>query len=682
MIHGWPLLDGWIEQAREDLRTRQRILRAAEEWDGQDREPRPPLPRVAARSGLGLGGRPSGRARAARDGLHRRVGRSPARRDRSGRDGSDAAAGGSAGPRCPLSPCSRSRRWWPAPPRSSRCSAHRPTSEEARDRAARLLGTQASAESRADPLLGLALAAESIARSDRPPVDARRGLVAEPHTARRDGRPGASSARPSRSATPARSPSPPRRPGGDRFAHRRRSTCGMRRPASHGACSPHPSGGIQDLAIDPQGRWLVAGDADGRVWRWDLRSPGDAPTEPFLDLGEEQRNNVIWSVAFSPDGELIALGTEFSGVVLVDAATGEERTVPGTKGGADFLSVAFSPDGDRLVAGMGTGEVSGAVGRRRVSELGSVRAHPDDDVWEVAFDHTGRTLVTGSSDGTARAWDASTLEPIGDPLWARDTGNKAGLDGLVLSADGQTLYAGAGDGTVRTFDLSSSEETEVTGVGHSEEVIAAAASSDGKLLFTLGDDEQVRRWSLRAHRPVGTVLGSLPGTAAGIAVDPIGTTHRGERRGGQRPHVRPRRWRRSQPGPCAGRPRGELVRARLRPRRRTGDGRRGRCAAPLGSRFGPRGWPSGPAPTGPRSWAWRRVPTAPPSPRSPSTVRPASGTPSASPPAPRSCRRGRREEATSPSPLTASASSWPRAAPSASGRSTARRSIPSRRRAT
>ena len=116
--------------------------------------------------------------------------------------------------------------------------------------------------------------------------------------------------------------------------------------------------------------------------------------------------------------------------------------------------------------------------------------------------------------------DTTRLEPISDPLWARDTRSKAGLDGLVLSADGQTLYAGAGDGTVRTFDLSSGEETEATGVGHSEEVIAAAASSDGRLLFTLGDDEQVRRWSLRARRPVGTVLGSLPGKAAGIAVDP------------------------------------------------------------------------------------------------------------------------------------------------------------------
>ena len=151
-----------------------------------------------------------------------------------------------------------------------------------------------------------------------------------------------------------------------------------------------PEKGIQDLAIDPQGRWLVAGDADGRVWRWDLRSPGDPPTKPFLDLGEEQRNNVIWSVAFRPDGELIALGTEFNGVVLLDPATGEEHTVPGTEGGADILSVTFSPDGNRVVAGMGTGEVmvlsvaTGELipervrppGRRRVG--GRLRPHRPD----------------------------------------------------------------------------------------------------------------------------------------------------------------------------------------------------------------------------------------------------------------------------------------------------------------
>ena len=44
--------------------------------------------------------------------------------------------------------------------------------------------------------------------------------------------------------------------------------------------------------------------------------------------GEERRNNVMWGVAFSPDGELIALGTEFSGVVLVDVGDGRGGTCP------------------------------------------------------------------------------------------------------------------------------------------------------------------------------------------------------------------------------------------------------------------------------------------------------------------------------------------------------------------
>ena len=517
LIHGWPLLDGWIEQAREDLRTRARILRAAEEWDGQDRNPAllyrgSPLEAASvwAADHPGDLGPLETDFVAASDAAQRAEIDADEREQRSRRRVRRAAV--SALAVLAVAAVVASAAAFVALQRSQA------NEEKARDRAARLLGTQAAAGSGADPLLGLALAAESIARSDRPAVDARRGLVASRMQLAETVGP-----------VPLGAPFPVGdartlavTPRGDLVATGSRTGSINLWDAitgeSRGVLSA-PEGGIQDLAVDPQGRWLIAGDDDGRVWRWDVRSPGEPPTEPYVDLGEEQRNNVIWSVAYSPDGELIALGTEFSGVVLVDPATGEERTIPGTRGGADFLSVAFSPDGDRLVAGMGTGEVR-VLSVASGDELGSVRAHPDDDVWELAFDHTGGRLVTGSSDGTARVWDAESLEPVGDPLRTRDSENSSGLDGLVLSGDGQVLYAGSGNGTVRTFDLTSGAEREVTGLGHSEEVIAAGASSDGSWLFTLGDDEQVRRWTLRAHRPVGTFVGSLPGPAAGIAVDP------------------------------------------------------------------------------------------------------------------------------------------------------------------
>ena len=166
-----------------------------------------------------------------------------------------------------------------------------------------------------------------------------------------------------------------------------------------------PSGGIQDLAVDPAGRSLIAGDDSGQVWRWDLRAPKHPPTQSFLDLGIPGHNNVVWGVAFSPDGQTFGLlGTEFSGVLLVDASTGRKRTVPGTANTSDFLSVAFSPDGKRLAAGLGAGEVLrfSLPSGKRIGQ--PVDAHGSNDVWDVAFDRSGQTLVTGSSDATARTF--------------------------------------------------------------------------------------------------------------------------------------------------------------------------------------------------------------------------------------------------------------------------------------
>ena len=39
LLRSWPRLRNWVEEARDDLRTRQRIDRAAAEWLAQDRDP-------------------------------------------------------------------------------------------------------------------------------------------------------------------------------------------------------------------------------------------------------------------------------------------------------------------------------------------------------------------------------------------------------------------------------------------------------------------------------------------------------------------------------------------------------------------------------------------------------------------------------------------------------------------
>ena len=68
------------------------------------------------------------------------------------------------------------------------------------------------------------------------------------------------------------------------------------------------------------------------------------------------QSGAAWSVAFSPDGQLLASGAMTGAVTLWDVASGRElRTLSGHS--SDVFSVAFSPDGHMLASGSGDGTV-------------------------------------------------------------------------------------------------------------------------------------------------------------------------------------------------------------------------------------------------------------------------------------------------------------------------------------
>ncbi|MGA8448412.1 MAG: hypothetical protein WB766_24975 [Roseiarcus sp.] len=124
----------------------------------------------------------------------------------------------------------------------------------------------------------------------------------------------------------------------------------------------------------------------------------------------------------------------------------------------------------------------------------------------MAFSPDGARVATGSSDGTARLWDAATGAAI-ETL----TGHNLLINAVAFSPDGKQLLTGSFDNTARLWDLATGE-TVATLVGHKDYVWAVAFSPDGKRVLTGSRDNTARLWEVfpTAQAVVDEVKASVP----------------------------------------------------------------------------------------------------------------------------------------------------------------------------
>ncbi|KAJ5120353.1 WD40-repeat-containing domain protein [Penicillium bovifimosum] len=145
-------------------------------------------------------------------------------------------------------------------------------------------------------------------------------------------------------------------------------------------------------------RQQSSGSSDNTVRVWN-------PTTGALYKILEGHSDWVRSVAFSPDGCLLASGSYDQTVRIWDFTAGTANQIlKGHSGLVCFL--AFSPDG-RLLA---SGSSDRTVRIWDVATDPKTQAHESHSgpVRSVAFSPDGLLLASGSDDGTVRLWDPAT----------------------------------------------------------------------------------------------------------------------------------------------------------------------------------------------------------------------------------------------------------------------------------
>jgi WD40 repeat protein len=263
---------------------------------------------------------------------------------------------------------------------------------------------------------------------------------------------------------------------------------------------------------------------------WDVTDPA----KPVLKAHRTSPAILPPHIAFSPDGDLLAVADAHGVVHLWDTASADHPAhLPQvTAGTADVRAVAFAPKGRTLAVGTAaTGKHRGTA-RVTLWDLdahGTVGKDPSatlraDSVMTLAFNPQGTLLAAGGVLGSMAVWDTSRIDrPTARTVDDSTVAHPGAILSISFRPDGKAFLAADATGTVELWeaavDAASPDGRRIdvfTSYPTTLPVYTVAYSPDGSTFASGGDKGSAELWTSAAPAV-------LPGDVAAEGSDTPGT---------------------------------------------------------------------------------------------------------------------------------------------------------------
>ncbi|MDW3651560.1 MAG: CHAT domain-containing protein [Bacteroidia bacterium] len=276
---------------------------------------------------------------------------------------------------------------------------------------------------------------------------------------------------------------------------------------------------IRALALSPDGKLVLSGDENGRIWRWD--EGGN-----LLDSAKVYEE-ALHEIVFTPDGEFYATAANDSRLLIWTKGGEIFERLKGD--GTPFTSLVFSTDGKQLLGGTRDGKIwiwswkTGKLDTSFVAHGGSFRG-----VKSLDYSSDGQRFLSASADTSAKVWtrkgelirkldarsdwvlsayfsdnDQYILTASRDKsaiLWDT-TGKKIvqlkGHTNRVTKAyfgPGENLFTSGADGIIIQWDKDGNQLKKY--VGHGNAINALAFDEKARVFFSASENGTIRKWEI------------------------------------------------------------------------------------------------------------------------------------------------------------------------------------------